>query len=147
MKLTTKGRYGIHAMYDLALTSSSSPQTIRAIAERQNISETYLEQLIITLRKSGLVKSVRGAQGGYLLARDPGGITVGEVLRALEGELAFVDCLADDDPCSKSHTCPTRLVWQKVHEGLNSIVDGITLQDMLDDYARMTDEYEKETTA
>lgn len=140
MKLSTKGRYGIHAMYDLAQFGSETPQPIKSIAERQNIPEAYLEQLIGQLRRSGLVKSVRGAQGGYLLSRSPSEITVGEVLRTLEGELAVVDCLMEEDACHKACSCPTRVVWKKLRDGLNEIVDGITLQDMLDDYQRMSAE-------
>ena len=144
MKLSTKGRYGIHAMYDLAQYGSDTPQPIKSIAERQNIPEAYLEQLIGQLRRSGLVKSVRGAQGGYLLSRPPAEITVGEVLRTLEGELALVDCLVEEDACHKACACPTRVVWKKLRDGLNEIVDGITLQDMLDDYQRMSAEGRKE---
>ena len=140
MKLSTKGRYGIHAMYDLAQFGSETPQPIKSIAERQNIPEAYLEQLIGQLRRSGLVKSVRGAQGGYLLSRSPAEITVGEVLRTLEGELAVVDCLMEEDACHRACSCPTRVVWKKLRDGLNEIVDGITLQDMLDDYERMSAE-------
>ena len=140
MKLSTKGRYGIHAMYDLAQFGSETPQPIKSIAERQNIPEAYLEQLIGQLRRSGLVKSVRGAQGGYLLSRSPAEITVGEVLRTLEGELAVVDCLMEEDACHKACSCPTRVVWKKLRDGVNEIVDGITLQDMLDDYQRMSAE-------
>ena len=144
MKLSTKGRYGIHAMYDLAQFGSETPQPIKSIAERQNIPEAYLEQLIGQLRRSGLVRSVRGAQGGYLLSRSPAEITVGEVLRTLEGELAVVDCLMEEDVCHKACSCPTRVVWKKLRDGLNQIVDGITLQDMLDDYERMSAEGRKE---
>jgi len=144
MKLSTKGRYGIHAMYDLAQFGSETPQPIKSIAERQNIPEAYLEQLIGQLRRSGLVKSVRGAQGGYLLSRSPAEITVGAVLRTLEGELAVVDCLMEEDACHKACSCPTRVVWKKLRDGLNQIVDGITLQDMLDDYERMSAEGRKE---
>ena len=144
MKLSTKGRYGIHAMYDLAQYGSETPQPIKSIAERQNIPEAYLEQLIGQLRRSGLVKSVRGAQGGYLLSRSPADITVGEVLRTLEGELAVVDCLMEEDVCHKACSCPTRVVWKKLRDGVNEIVDGITLQDMLDDYQRMSAEGRKE---
>ena len=140
MKLSTKGRYGIHAMYDLAQYGSETPQPIKSIAERQNIPEAYLEQLIGQLRRSGLVKSVRGAQGGYLLSRSPAEITVGEVLRTLEGELAVVDCLMEEDACQRACSCPTRVVWKKLRDGVNQIVDGITLQDMLDDYQRMSAE-------
>jgi Rrf2 family protein len=136
MKLTTKGQYGIKAMFELALPGNESPQPIKAIAERQDIPEAYLEQLIGALRKSGLVKSVRGAQGGYLLSAPPDSITVGQVLRALEGKLAPFGCL-EDDTCHKAGLCPTRTVWRKIHEGINRVVDGITLQDMVEDYERM----------
>ncbi len=136
MKLSTKGRYGIHAMYDLAEQGLDAPQPLKAIADRQGIPEAYLEQLMAVLRRAGLVKGVRGAQGGYKLSRPPDGITVGQVLRALEGSLAFEDCL-EEGACDKACACPTRLVWQKVHDGLNDIVDGITLKDMLDDRERM----------
>lgn len=137
MKLSTKGRYGIHAMYDLAQYYQEGPQPLKAVAERQQIPEAYLEQLMRPLRKADLVAAARGAQGGYMLSRAPAEITVGQVLRALEGELAVVDCLLEEDVCEKACVCPTRLVWQKLRDGLNGIVDGITLQNMLDDYVRM----------
>lgn len=144
MKLSTRGRYGIHAMFDLALHAQKTPQPIKAIAERENVPEAYLEQLIGVLRKEGLVKSVRGAQGGYMLNRPAGEITVGNVLRALEGDLSLVSCLGDDDVCAKSGGCPTRAVWQKLRDGINQVVDGITLQDMLDDYERMNAQGEQQ---
>ena len=137
MKLSTRGRYGIHAMYDLADHYGSGPQSIKLIAERQGIPEAYLEQLIAVLRREGLVISNRGAQGGYRLVRPPQEITVGEVLRALEGGLNLVDCLLDEDSCGKSCACPSRIVWMKIRDGMNSIVDGITLQDMIDEYAAL----------
>lgn len=137
MKLSTRGRYGIHAMYDLAVNASDGPQSIKAIAERGGIPEAYLEQLIAVLKRDGLVNSTRGAQGGYMLAREPGEITVGEVLRALEGGLNLVDCLDEEDACGKSCACPSRIVWMKLRDGLNAIVDGITLQDMIEDYKRI----------
>ena len=131
MKLSTRARYGIHAMYDLALMGNDKPQPLKAIAERQAIPEAYLEQLMLVLRKEKLVQSVRGAQGGYTLAKAPGEITVGMILRALEGDLCVTDCLKFEDSCNKAEGCPTRMVVQKVHDGVNAIVDGITLQDML----------------
>ncbi|MBE5766505.1 MAG: Rrf2 family transcriptional regulator [Clostridiales bacterium] len=141
MKLSTRGRYGIHAMFDLAREYKEGvPQPIKTIAERQRIPDAYLEQLISALRKAGLVTSVRGAQGGYMLARKPEEITVGEVLRVLEGELATVECLEFEDACDRACACPTRLVWQKIQDGVNAIVDGITLGDMLCDDARMRGE-------
>ena len=135
MKLSTRGRYGIHAMYDLAEHYGDGPQSIKCIAERQNIPEAYLEQLIAILRKEKLVISNRGAQGGYRLAASPEEITVGQVLRALEGGLNLVDCLLEEDSCGKTCACPSRVVWLKIRDGLNSIVDGITLQDMINEYA------------
>ena len=144
MKLSTRGRYGIHAMYDLALNYGAAPQCIKAIADRQSIPEAYLEQLIASLRRDKLVTSVRGAQGGYMLARAPDQITVGEVLRTLEGGLNLVDCLAEEDVCGKSCECASRIVWKKISDGLNAIVDGITLQDMVDDYNRISAQGEEQ---
>ena len=133
MKLSTRGRYGIHAMYDLAVHYGDGPQSIKCIAERQNVPEAYLEQLIAMLRRAKLVISNRGAQGGYRLAREPREITVGDVLRALEGGLNLVDCLDEEDACGKSCACPSRIVWMKIRDGLNQVVDGITLQDMINE--------------
>ncbi len=135
MKLSTRGRYGIHAMYDLALNADGGPQPIKAIAEREGIPEAYLEQLIAVLKREGLVESTRGAQGGYALSRRPEEITVGDVLRALEGGLNLVDCL-EEDSCGRSCACASRIVWMKVRHALNQIVDGITLRDMIEDDRR-----------
>ena len=96
------------------------------------------------LRREKLVISNRGAQGGYRLVREPSGVTVGEVLRALEGGLNLVDCLLEEDSCGKSCACPSRIVWLKIRDGLNRIVDGITLQDMIDEYACQTAQGEEE---
>ena len=145
MKLSTRGRYGIHAMYDLALNADGGPQPIKALAERGGIPEAYLEQLFAVLKREKLVTSTRGAQGGYVLARKPSEITVGDVLRALEGGLSLVDCLDEEEACGKSCACPSRIVWMKLRDGLNAIVDGITLRDMTEDYKRLTAQ-EDETT-
>ena len=145
MKLSTRGRYGIHAMYDLALNAEGGPQSIKAIAEREGMPEAYLEQLIAVLKREKLVTSTRGAQCGYTLARRPEEITVGEVLRALEGGLSLVDCLDEEDTCGKSCACPSRIVWMKLRDGLNAIVDGITLQDMIDDYKRLCAQEDKQS--
>ena len=136
MKLSTRGRYGIHAMFDLALQGGEGPVPIKAIAERQGIPEAYLEQLVAVLKRAELVTSTRGAQGGYMLSRSPGEITVGQILRALEGGLNLVDCLAEEDACGKSCACPSRIVYQKLRDGLNRLADGITLRDMIEDYQR-----------
>lgn len=132
MKLSTRGRYGIHAMYDLALAyEGAEPRPLKAIAERQGIPEAYLEQLIAQLRRENLVRSVRGAQGGYMLSRAPSEITVGEVLRTLEGGLGLLNCLDEEETCGRSCDCPSRMIWLRVRDGLNEIVDGITLEDMI----------------
>ncbi|MBQ4089184.1 MAG: Rrf2 family transcriptional regulator [Clostridia bacterium] len=137
MKLSTRGRYGIHAMYELAVNYGGSPVSIKSVAEKQNIPEAYLEQLIAILRKDELVVSIRGAQGGYRLARSPEEITVGDVLRSLEGGLKLIDCLEEEETCGKSCACPSRIVWKKLSDGLNAIVDSITLKDMIDEFTRV----------
>lgn len=142
MKLSTRARYGIHAMYELAVCGGDKPQPLKSIAERQLIPEAYLEQLMAALRKHNLVTSARGAQGGYTLAGDPDKITVGMIIRALEGELCMTDCLEYEDACVKSGTCPTRLVVRKVRDGVNAIVDGITLSDMMNDMANRKEQGE-----
>lgn len=144
MKLSTRGRYGIHAMYELALNYGGAPVSIKTIAEKQDIPEAYLEQLIAVLRRSGLVTGTRGAQGGYTLAQPPEKITVGDVLRSLEGGLKLVDCLMEEDVCGKSCACPTRIVWKKISDGLNQVVDSITLKDMIDEYERFAAQGEGE---
>lgn len=135
MKLSTKGRYGLKAMFDLALNYGEGPIPLKSIAERQEISEHYLEQLISNLRKAGLVKSVRGAQGGYVLAHKPSEITVGDVLRVLEGPIGLVDCVLEQDAveCSKADDCITRVVWEKIRDSMISTMDSITLKDMCDE--------------
>ena len=143
MKLSTRGRYGIHAMYDLALHADAGPQPIKAIAAREGVPEAYLEQLIAGLKRAGLVNSVRGAQGGYRLARPPEQITVGDVLRALEGGLGLVDCLDEEAACGKSCGCPTRVVWLKLRDGISAIVDGITLRDMIEENRRASAQEER----
>ncbi len=133
MKLSTKGRYGLRAIFDLALNYEDSPIALSLIAERRNISLSYLEQLIAQLKRAGVVNSVRGAQGGYILSDTPDKITVGMVLRALE-QLAPADCLTDDNDCSSSNYCVTRIVYKKMLDSILETIDNITLQDMIDDY-------------
>ncbi|SHI52683.1 transcriptional regulator, BadM/Rrf2 family [Geosporobacter subterraneus DSM 17957] len=139
MRLSTKGRYGVKAMFDLALSYGEGPIALNNIAERQNISVHYLEQLFASLRKAGLVKSVRGAQGGYVLAERPQDITVGDIIRTLEGPLAPAECVVSDDSneCSRADCCVTRIIWEKIRDSINEVVDSITLQNMIDDYKRM----------
>ncbi|RBP45533.1 RrF2 family transcriptional regulator [Garciella nitratireducens] len=136
MKLSTKGRYGVTAMFDLAVRYGQGPISIKEISDRQGISEPYLEQLFSSLRKSGLVTSIRGAQGGYILARHPKDITVGEVIRVLEGPIAPTDCVLEEDPvlCKKSDICVTREIWAEIRDSISKVIDNITLLDMVEKY-------------
>lgn len=139
MKLSTRCRYGIHAMFDLAQNVGNGPQAIRAIADRQIVPEQYLEQIIGLLRREGYVNSVRGAQGGYVLARPPGDITIGGLIRLLEGPVMMADCLIDADSCIRSGQCPSRVVWERLTNCINAVIDSITLQDMLEDHKRLSE--------
>ena len=133
MKLSTKGRYGLRAMIDLAQHGEHEPVSIASIAARQHISESYLEQLIPKLRKAGMIVSVRGAGGGYMLAKPASEISVGDVLRALEGNLDPVDCagLPGASGCEGSNGCVTKYVWQKINESINQAVDGMNLEELI----------------
>lgn len=132
MRISTKGHYGVQAMFELAQHYGTGPVSLRAIAGRQEISEHYLEQLIAGLRKAGLVSSVRGAQGGYILARNPADIKVGDIVRVLEGPIAPVECVNDNetDHCLRSEFCITRGVWEKVKDSIEDVLDSISLADM-----------------
>lgn len=133
MKLSTKGQYGVKAMVDLAINYSEEPISIKSISERQNISEYYLEQLFSSLRKADLIKSIRGAQGGYILSREPKDITVSEIMNVLEGPLKLSECLQDGE-CSNIKVCSTRLLWARIKESIDQVTKTTTLQDMVDDY-------------
>ena len=138
MRLSTKGRYGLMAMSQLALENGSGPITLKYIAEKQNLSESYLEQLFSTLRKNGLLDSVRGSQGGYMLSRQPSDITVGHILRALEGELGPAECVHDTiNECTKEDGCATKLVLLKIKDSIDEVIDSITLEDMINDVKNM----------
>lgn len=140
MKISTKGRYGLRAMVDLALNASVEHVALNAVAERQNISMNYLEQVFAALRKAGLVKSVKGAQGGYILARRPDSIKVGDILRVLEGNLSVIDDSEINYSDDKSiQYCLKQNVWDKIDESINSIVDSITLEDLVHEYKRLND--------
>lgn len=141
MKISTKGRYGLRSMVDLAVNSSGDHVSLCSIAERQNISENYLEQVFSTLRKAGLVKSVKGAQGGYVLADHPSNIKVGTILRALEGDLSVVDEDLEGDASSQNSVqrCIKVNVWDKMNESIEKVVDSLTLEDLVNDYKRMND--------
>lgn len=142
LKLSTRGRYGVKAMFDLAMHKEEAPISLKSIAERQGISEHYLEQLISGLRKAGLVRSIRGAQGGYVLGKEPSEIMVGDIIRVLEGPIAPVDCVSEEDPecCEKAEFCVTRTIWEKVRDSITDVLDSISLEDMIQDAAKRDSE-------
>lgn len=138
MRLSTRGHYGLKAIMDLALHYGRGPVPLRSVAERQGLSEHYLEQLIALLRQAGLVKGVRGAQGGYMLAREPEKIKVGEVIRALEGPIAPVSCVREDAPpkCDRIDYCITRTVWLRLRDAVAGTLDSISLADLCQEAKR-----------
>jgi len=142
MNISTKGRYGLRAMVDIAVHSFGDYIPLKIIAERQAISENYLEQVFSILRKAKLVKSARGSQGGYTLSKEASKITVGEVLRILEGDLNIT---GDDDGAlgidKTIKVCINTLVWQAVNEQINKVVDSVTLQDLVEKYKNLNSEY------
>ena len=133
MKISTKGRYALRMLIDLAEHENCGFVALKDIAERQNISKKYLEQIIPIFNKSNILKTTRGSQGGYMLSRSPDKYTVGEILRLTEGSLAPVDCLNQEpNECERSAECATLPVWQGLNRVINDYLDSITLQDILD---------------
>ncbi|KAJ51852.1 Rrf2 family protein [Clostridium tetanomorphum] len=132
MKISTKGRYGLKAMIDVAVYSSSENVTLKSISERENISEKYLEQIFSALRKNGLVNSKKGAQGGYSLSDSMSKITAGDILRALEGSLNVVHGEEIEDDLMEK--CIQNNLWDKLNHAINSLVDSITLEDLVYEY-------------
>lgn len=132
MKISTKGKYGLRAMIDLAQYSEQEAVSISSIAQRQKISESYLEQLVAKLKKAGLVVSIRGAAGGYRLARPAADISVGDVLRALEGDVRAVICTAQtEEGCEGEELCVTKYVWQRINESIEKTVDEMMLDQLV----------------
>jgi len=131
MKISTKGRYALRLMLDLALNNTGEYIPIKRIAERQEISEKYLEQIITQISRVGYVKSVRGSQGGYQLAMAPEEYTVGMILRLMEGELSPVACLDTTENCDRADRCVTIEIYQQIKDAIDNIVDGVTLADLV----------------
>ncbi len=133
VKLSTKGKYGVKALFELAMYEGTGPVSLKSIAERQGLSEHYLEQLAAPLRKSGLIVSVRGAQGGYTLSRPASQISVGDVIRVLEGPIGFTDCSVEGEPAPDcAADCAVHGVWEKVTRQIISVIDSISLQDLVE---------------
>jgi Rrf2 family cysteine metabolism transcriptional repressor len=130
MRLSTKGRYAVRAMLDLALQPGEAPILIRDISQRQEISELYLEQLFTRLKAAGLLRSIRGPKGGFLLSRHPSQIRVIDIVEAMEGTTALVECVDDADFCSRAGLCVARQLWTEVKEAVDRVLESLTLQDL-----------------
>ena len=135
MKLSTKGRYGLSAMIDLAVYSENEAVSLNSIAERQHISEGYLEQLMAKLKKAGLVESTRGACGGYRLGKAADSISVGDVLRVLEGSLEAAQCPGNDETqsCEREDICVTKYVWKRINDSITEAVDTLMLSQLIEE--------------
>ncbi|MFD0714023.1 cysteine metabolism transcriptional regulator CymR [Paenibacillus sp. GCM10027626] len=124
MKISTKGRYGLTIMMELSTKFGEGPTSLKSIAERNGLSEHYLEQLIAPLRNAGLVKSIRGAYGGYILSREPESITAGDIIRILEGPISPVDFTEEDDPAKRD-------LWLRIRDSIAQVLDSTTLADLV----------------
>lgn len=142
MKISTKGRYALRLLLDLAVYNTGEPISLKDVARRQQISEKYLEQIISLLNKAGFVRSIRGAQGGYMLAKAPSEYTVGMILRLTEGDLAPVSCVGEAGmECERRQGCVTVRVWEQMNDAVNQVVDHITLADLVEWHQEKADQY------
>jgi Rrf2 family protein len=138
MKISTKGRYGLKAMMDLAIYSYGEPLNLKSIAERQKVSEKYLEHIFSALKKAGLIKSIKGTQGGYILAQAAADTTVGNVIRALEGDLAVAEkASGEEGDADILEQCINENVYEKIDKGINQLLDSITLENLQQEYKKM----------
>lgn len=132
MKISTKGRYALRMLYDLALHHEEGYVSLKDIADRQGISKKYLEQIVPLLNKTGLLRTNRGNKGGYMLSGKPDEITVGDVLKATEGSLAPVACLEfEPNECPRAGECSTLFIWEGLYKSINDYLDSITLRDII----------------
>ncbi|MDD3411102.1 MAG: Rrf2 family transcriptional regulator [Eubacteriales bacterium] len=130
MKLSTRGKYGLYAMFYLAQHDGAGPQSLQSIAST-GVPRQYLEQLLGNLRRAGLVSTVRGAQGGYQLAKKPADVTILDIIDAMEGPLELSECMNEDNHCTRACQCPVRYVWQRLTDSINGELARVTLEDML----------------
>ena len=137
MKISTRSQYGLRLMLELALSYGKGPQFLRHIATNQELSEKYLSQIILPLKAGGLVRSLRGAHGGYMLEREPSRITVSEIVRLLDGEFTLAECITNPAACRLVARCSTKTVWRKAGEAMEATLKGITLEDLVQDQRAM----------
>ncbi len=143
MILSTKGRYGLKAAFELSKNYGLGPVSLKKVSEKYGISESYLEQLFAKLKKGGYIDTVRGPQGGYLLAKKPEEITVGMILRTLEGGITTSDCV-NKEVCSRESVCATRVIFEKIEKSINDVIDNITLADMYEEQKNILTEEKNE---
>lgn len=136
MKLSTRSRYGIRLMFELALHFGGKPIMLKQIAKNQDISEKYLSKLVVPLRGAGFINSSRGAHGGYLLAHDPSEISVFDIVELLEGNISLVECVDNSRICNRTPFCPTRYIWTGLDETVSTYLKSITLDDILKNYSK-----------
>lgn len=131
MKISTRGRYALRFMIDLALHNNGEPVTLKQVSERQEISIKYLEQIVTLLNRGGMIRSLRGNQGGYLLSREPNDYTIGEILRIAEGDLYPVACMqASPNQCESYNTCKTIRFWEGLYQAIDNYMNAFTLEDL-----------------
>ncbi len=130
MKLSTRTRYGVRAILELAMSGNKGPLQLKIIAQRQDISVKYLEQLMVVLKAAGFVRSVRGSKGGYMLAKAPDQIELSEILHCLEGTVTTVECVENKDYCVRAADCAARDLWVKVQKAIDDVLKSVTLQDL-----------------
>ena len=134
MKISTKGRYGLRILIDLAMHDTGKPRLIRDIAQTQQISEKYISRLVIALRRAHLIRSIRGVNGGFHLAKNPAEITLLEVLEVMEGPISVVECVNSKHSCARNSKCGARTIWQKLNENIRVMMAGGTLEEILEAY-------------
>ena len=136
MRISTKGRYGLRILIDLATHDPEKPRLLKDIAQSQLVSEKYLSRLVLDLRRAKLIRSVRGAKGGFYLARSPETITLLEILETMEGPISVVGCVHSPAQCRRDELCPTRDIWVRLNDGIRELTRQITLEDILNTYQR-----------
>ena len=134
MKISTKGRYGLRILIDLATHDPSRPRLLRDIAQSQQISEKYISRLVLDLRRAKLIRSVRGMKGGFHLMKAPEEITLLEILETMEGPISVVDCVHSPAKCRRHELCPSRDIWVQLNNGIRELTRQITLEDILNTY-------------
>ena len=144
MKLSTRGRYGVRALLELAMGYKGGPIPINKLAERQEISAKYLEQLLIPLKAAGLVNSVRGARGGYVLARDPQKVTLYDIVSVLEGPVVVVDCVENPDYCDRVGGCVVHLLWDEMSTLMQNFLTSISLADLVERSRQLDCDYKSQ---